>query len=78
MATGTAAAFIQLRTVFLNKVELYEDVYKSWTGVCKSLPTDCAVNYTIQPMGKAGVQARKDRGESIMGHESIPQCSVSI
>lgn len=25
-------------------------------------------------MGKAGVEAGKDRGENIMGHESIPQC----
>ena len=58
--------------------ELYEDVYKSWTEVCKSLPADHVLHYTIQPMGKAGVQAGKDRGENIMGHESIPQCCKYI
>ncbi|GMF80345.1 unnamed protein product [Aspergillus oryzae] len=54
--------------------ELYEEVYKSWTEVCKTLPAGCVLHYTIQPMGKAGVEAGKDRGENIMGHESIPQC----
>ncbi|KAE8134245.1 hypothetical protein BDV38DRAFT_295494 [Aspergillus pseudotamarii] len=54
--------------------ELYEEVYKSWTEVCKTLPSGCVLHYTIQLMGKAGVQAGKDRGENIMGHESIPQC----
>ncbi|KAB8220466.1 6-hydroxy-D-nicotine oxidase [Aspergillus novoparasiticus] len=54
--------------------ELYEEVYKSWVEVCKTLPAGCVLHYTIQPMGKPGVQAGKDRGENIMGHESIPQC----
>ncbi|KAJ5914076.1 6-hydroxy-D-nicotine oxidase [Penicillium tannophilum] len=54
--------------------ELYEDVYKLWTKVCKTLPADAVLHYTIQPFGKAGVQAGKDRGGNIMGHESIPQC----
>ncbi|KAJ5663604.1 6-hydroxy-D-nicotine oxidase [Penicillium longicatenatum] len=54
--------------------ELYEDVYKSWTEICKTLPTDAVLHYTIQPFGKAGVQAGKDRGGNIMGHESVPQC----
>ncbi|KAE8334942.1 hypothetical protein BDV24DRAFT_156451 [Aspergillus arachidicola] len=44
--------------------ELYED----------TLPAGCVLHYTIQPMGKPGVQAGGDRGENIMGHESIPQC----
>ncbi|PIG81073.1 hypothetical protein AARAC_010256 [Aspergillus arachidicola] len=42
--------------------------------VCKTLPAGCVLHYTIQPMGKPGVQAGGDRGENIMGHESIPQC----
>ncbi|KAJ5785135.1 uncharacterized protein N7503_010347 [Penicillium pulvis] len=54
--------------------ELYEDVYKLWTETCKSLPADAVLHYTIQPFGKAGVRAGKDRGDNIMGHESIPQC----
>ncbi|PWY88590.1 6-hydroxy-D-nicotine oxidase [Aspergillus sclerotioniger CBS 115572] len=54
--------------------DLYEEVYKTWVEVCKSLPTGAVLHYTIQPFGKAGVQAGKDRGENIMGHESVPQC----
>jgi hypothetical protein len=59
-------------------LELYEDVYKSWTEICKTLPTDAVLHYTIQPFGKAGVQAGKDRGGNIMGHESVPQCCKYI
>lgn len=58
--------------------ELYEDVYKLWTEVCKTLPAGCILHYTIQPFGKAGVQAGKDRGGNIMGHESISQCCKFI
>lgn len=58
--------------------ELYEDVYKLWDEVCKTLPADAVLHYTIQPFGKAGVQAGKDRGDNIMGHESIPQCCMFI
>lgn len=58
--------------------ELYEDVYKLWTEVCKTLPADAALHYTIQPFGRAGVQAGNDRGGNIMGHESIPQCCKFI
>ncbi|KAJ5101068.1 6-hydroxy-D-nicotine oxidase [Penicillium angulare] len=54
--------------------DLYEDVYNSWIEVCKTLPKDCVLHYTIQPFGKPGVQAGKDRGGNIMGHESVPQC----
>ncbi|PYI05444.1 6-hydroxy-D-nicotine oxidase [Aspergillus sclerotiicarbonarius CBS 121057] len=54
--------------------DLYEEVYKAWVEVCKSLPTGAVLHYTIQPLGKAGVQAGKDRGENIMGLESVPQC----
>ncbi|KAK6838553.1 hypothetical protein RU639_000035 [Aspergillus parasiticus] len=32
--------------------ELYEEVYKSWVEVCKTLPAGCVLHYTIQPMGK--------------------------
>lgn len=57
-----------------NSPELYEEVYKAWVEVCKTLPTNTVLHYTIQPFGKAAVQAGKDRGKNIMGHESIPQC----
>ncbi|PWY74045.1 FAD-binding domain-containing protein [Aspergillus eucalypticola CBS 122712] len=36
-----------------NSPELYEEVYKTW----------------VEPIGTAAVQAGKDRGENIMGHE---------
>lgn len=58
--------------------ELYEDVYKLWAEVCKTLPADTVLHYTIQPFGTAGVQAGKDRGSNIMGHESISQCCEFI
>lgn len=58
--------------------ELYEDVYKLWVKVCKTLPAEAVLHYTVQPFGKAGVQAGKDRGGNIMGHESIPQCCKFI
>ncbi|KAJ5690711.1 hypothetical protein N7462_005103 [Penicillium macrosclerotiorum] len=54
--------------------ELYEGVYKLWTDICKTLSSDCVLHYTIQPIGKAGIQAGKDRGENIMGLESVSQC----
>ncbi|EED23334.1 hypothetical protein TSTA_067660 [Talaromyces stipitatus ATCC 10500] len=54
--------------------ELYEEAYKSWIETSKSLPVGCVLHFTIQPMGKAGVQAGKDRGENILGLESVPQC----
>lgn len=58
--------------------ELYEKVYKSWDETCKSLPAGYVLHFTIQPMGKAAIQAGKDRGENIMGHESVPQCCKSV
>ncbi|KAJ6020376.1 6-hydroxy-D-nicotine oxidase [Penicillium herquei] len=54
--------------------ELYEGVYKAWTEVCKTLPADCVLHYTIQPFGKAAAQAGEDRGGNIMGHEGVSQC----
>ncbi|KAL3264517.1 hypothetical protein ABHI18_000732 [Aspergillus niger] len=57
-----------------NSPELYDEVYKAWVEVRKTLPTDTVLHYTIQPFGKAAVQAGKERGENIMGHESVPQC----
>ncbi|GAQ44259.1 hypothetical protein AtubIFM55763_011527 [Aspergillus tubingensis] len=57
-----------------NSPELYEEVYKTWVEVRKTLPADTVLHYTIQPVGTAAVQAGKDRGENIMGHESVPQC----
>ncbi|KAJ5091509.1 hypothetical protein NUU61_006379 [Penicillium alfredii] len=53
---------------------LYEEAYKSWNETCKRLPAGCVLHYTIQPMGKAGIKAGKDRGENIMGLEDVPQC----
>lgn len=58
--------------------ELYEEVYKAWDETCKSLPAGCVLHYTIQPMGKAGVEAGKDRGENLLGLESVPQCCTCI
>ncbi|KAL3486289.1 hypothetical protein BJX62DRAFT_228877 [Aspergillus germanicus] len=55
--------------------ELYEDVYGAWVEVCKTLPTGIVLHYTIQHLGKAGVQAGKDSGGYIMGYESVPQTS---
>lgn len=54
--------------------ELYKEVYKVWTKTCETLPSDCVLHYTIQPMGTAGVQAGTDRGENIMGLERVAQC----
>lgn len=51
-------------------------MYKTWVGVRKTLPVDTVLHYTIQPVGTAAVQAGKDRGENIMGHESVPQCCM--
>ncbi|KAL4905011.1 hypothetical protein BDW74DRAFT_185452 [Aspergillus multicolor] len=53
--------------------DLYEEVNKVWVEVCKTLPPDAVLHYTIQPFGKAGVHAGKDRGENIMGLASVPQ-----
>nr|XP_001398768.2 hypothetical protein ANI_1_1246164 [Aspergillus niger CBS 513.88] len=57
-----------------NSTALYDEVYKAWVEVRKTLPADTVLHYTIQPFGKAAVQAGKERGENIMGHESVPQC----
>ncbi|PWY88422.1 6-hydroxy-D-nicotine oxidase [Aspergillus heteromorphus CBS 117.55] len=54
--------------------DLYEEVFKAWGEVSKTLPTGAVLHYTIQPFGKAGVQAGKARGENIMGHENVSQC----
>ncbi|RAL10134.1 FAD-binding oxidoreductase [Aspergillus homomorphus CBS 101889] len=54
--------------------DLYEEVFKAWGEVSKTLPTGAVLHYTIQPFGKAGVRVGKDRGENIMGHEDVPQC----
>ncbi|KAJ5266933.1 hypothetical protein N7478_009741 [Penicillium angulare] len=54
--------------------DLYEEIHKLWTETCKSLPADHVLHYTIQPFGKGGLQAGKDRGGNIMGHEDAPQC----
>ncbi|KAJ5608677.1 6-hydroxy-D-nicotine oxidase [Penicillium herquei] len=54
--------------------DLYEHVYQLWTEVCKTLPADCVLHYTIQPFGKAAVQAGEDRGGNIMGHKGVAQC----
>lgn len=54
--------------------ELYEEVYNAWDDICKRLPAGCVLHYMIQPMGKAGVQAGRDRGENILGLESVSQC----
>lgn len=59
-----------------NSPELYEEVYNAWVEVRKTLPADTVLHYTIQPVGTAAVQAGKDRGENIMGHESVPQCCM--
>ncbi|KAE8411403.1 6-hydroxy-D-nicotine oxidase [Aspergillus pseudocaelatus] len=73
---GTLLSLAQAmgHTKVSQKRAICTKVYKSWTEVCKALPSGCILHYTIQPMGKAGVQAGKDRGGNIMGHESIPQC----
>lgn len=54
--------------------DLYDRVYLCWTQLRKTLPAGCALHYTIQPMGTAGVQAGSDRGGNIMGLEAVPQC----
>ncbi|KAJ5092888.1 hypothetical protein N7456_008749 [Penicillium angulare] len=54
--------------------DLYEEIHKLWTETCKSLPADHVLHYTIQPFGKGGLQAGKDRGGNTMGHEDAPQC----
>ncbi|KAJ5921477.1 hypothetical protein N7466_009803 [Penicillium verhagenii] len=54
--------------------KLYEQVYETWSETCKSLPADCVLHFTIQPVGTAGIQEGKARGENIMGHESVAQC----
>ncbi|KAE8363096.1 6-hydroxy-D-nicotine oxidase [Aspergillus caelatus] len=73
---GTLLSLAQAmgHTKVSQKRAICTKVYKSWTEVCKTLPSGCILHYTIQPMGKAGVQAGNDRGGNIMGHESIPQC----
>ncbi|KAL3445433.1 hypothetical protein BJX65DRAFT_296956 [Aspergillus insuetus] len=53
--------------------ELYEAVYRAWVEVCKTLPAGVVLHFTIQHMGKAGVQAGKDAGWNIMGYESVLQ-----
>lgn len=54
--------------------DLYEEVYQVWKKTCATLPAECVLHYTIQPMGAAGVQAGTDRGGNIMGLEGVPQC----
>jgi hypothetical protein len=48
-------------------------VYEAWVEVCKTLPTGVILHYTIQHMGRAGVEAGKDAEGNIMGYESVPQ-----
>ncbi|KAE8309104.1 6-hydroxy-D-nicotine oxidase [Aspergillus transmontanensis] len=45
--------------------ELYEEVYKSWVEVCKTLPAGCVLHYTIQPMGKPAQQAVNKMSEMV-------------
>ncbi|OKL57121.1 hypothetical protein UA08_07505 [Talaromyces atroroseus] len=54
--------------------ELYEEVYSLWMETCKYLPAGSVLHYTIQPVGSAGVQVGRDRGDNVMGLESVPQC----
>ncbi|KAJ5734910.1 uncharacterized protein N7483_000035 [Penicillium malachiteum] len=54
--------------------DLYECAYKAWAEVCKILPTDCVLHYTIQPFGKAAAQEGEDRGGNIMGHQGVAKC----
>ncbi|EHA21803.1 hypothetical protein ASPNIDRAFT_41283 [Aspergillus niger ATCC 1015] len=53
--------------------ELYEQVYKTWLEVCKTLPTGAALHYTIHPIGTADIQAGKDQGGNIMSIQSVPE-----
>ncbi|OJJ08590.1 hypothetical protein ASPVEDRAFT_156216 [Aspergillus versicolor CBS 583.65] len=54
--------------------DLYEEVYHVWKKTCATLPAECVLHYTIQPMGAAGVKAGTDRGGNIMGLECVHQC----
>ncbi|RMJ19360.1 hypothetical protein CDV36_000989 [Fusarium kuroshium] len=53
---------------------LYVEVYNTWNETIKDLPAGAVLHYTIQPVGKACIQAGKAKGGNVMGLEETPQC----
>ncbi|KAI2815744.1 hypothetical protein CBS63078_9936 [Aspergillus niger] len=57
--------------------ELYEQVYKTWLEVCKTLPTGAALHYTIHPIGFA-YEWPKDGSDDAAAQKAVDTISKTV